>query len=183
MLEACMCCSAAGLGLADTPSRDPGKLRLAAPPALDADGQNEDLVPHAAGAARASFNMGNAIWIPGPKHMIDNIIGDMLERLTMFSWFQEHLRAAADMLSQKHYLDRLRFKIFSDTEFSSLFTSFEGGSLIMWRWSSLINVCKAVRRRKGPLRAQLCCNSWLATMCAHSVTFVETQTDIARDGA
>ena len=32
-------------------------------------------------------------WVPGSKHMIDNIIGDVLERLGQFKQFQSCLKA------------------------------------------------------------------------------------------
>lgn len=56
-----------------------------------------------------------------------------------------------DFLHQPHYRDRLQQKCFENTEFKSLFGSWEGGALIMWRWGSLVNVLKALKRRQGPL--------------------------------
>lgn len=59
-----------------------------------------------------------------------------------------------EMLHTAHYRDRIRKTIFEDvdSEYASLFKGFEGGSLIMWRWSSLIQVCRAMKLREGPLR-------------------------------
>lgn len=55
------------------------------------------------------------------------------------------------MLHNPHYRDRLRDKVFGDTEFTSLFNSWEGGSLITWRWGSLADAVRALKKRKGAL--------------------------------
>ena len=42
------------------------------------------------------FSLSNCLWIPGPKHMIDNIIGDTLGRLEAFKEFQSSLKACTE---------------------------------------------------------------------------------------
>lgn len=39
------------------------------------------------------FAMSNAILVPGPKHLIDNLIGDTLEKLEHFAEFQSALKS------------------------------------------------------------------------------------------
>lgn len=39
------------------------------------------------------FDLTNCLAVPGPKHMVDNIIGDVLERLGKFKWFQARLKS------------------------------------------------------------------------------------------
>ena len=39
------------------------------------------------------FSIRNALWVPGPKHMLHNITGDILERLKHFANFQQSLKA------------------------------------------------------------------------------------------
>ena len=53
---------------------------------------------------------------------------------------------------QPHYRDRLLDRIFKKTEFKDLFKSWEGGHLVMWRWSSLVECLRALKRRQGPLQ-------------------------------
>ena len=53
---------------------------------------------------------------------------------------------------QPHYRDRLLDRIFKNTEFKDLFKSWEGGHLVMWRWSSLVDCLRALKRRQGPLQ-------------------------------
>ena len=47
-------------------------------------------------AAPSNFSLPNCLWVPGPKHMIDNIIGDVLERLGQFKHFQSCLKACTE---------------------------------------------------------------------------------------
>lgn len=42
------------------------------------------------------FHLPNCLWVPGPKHLIDNIIGDVLERLEAFNEFQSSLKACTE---------------------------------------------------------------------------------------
>ena len=54
---------------------------------------------------------------------------------------------------QPHYRDRLCQKLFTQSEFKTLFESWEGGHLVMWRWSSLVDCLRALKRRQGPLQS------------------------------
>lgn len=59
------------------------------------------------------------------------------------------------MLANAHYRDRLRETVFAGPEGSgyySLFSSFEGGSFIPWRWGSLVSTARSLKRRAAPLR-------------------------------
>lgn len=42
------------------------------------------------------FSFCNAIFVPGPKHLLDNIIGDMLARMTHFEEFQGNLKICCE---------------------------------------------------------------------------------------
>ena len=65
-------------------------------------------------------------------------------------WSELSLRQ--DFLYQPHYRDRLHDRIFKSTQFEAMFKSWEGGHLVMWRWSSLVDCLRALKRRQGPLQ-------------------------------
>jgi len=48
-----------------------------------------------------TFCLKNCILVPGPKHMIDNVINDVLQKLKCFSDFQSSLKATVDALFLK----------------------------------------------------------------------------------
>ena len=73
---------------------------------------------------------------------------------------------AKDMLHTPHYRDRIRETIFGESEFASLFRSFEGGALIMWRWSSLVQTARSLKKRAGPLRMMWSMEKYLASASA-----------------
>ena len=67
------------------------------------------------------------------------------------------------MLQNQHYRDRIRETIFKDhPEYAGLFTGFEGGHLILWRWGSLVEAARAVKRRAAPLRLLWSIDKYLA---------------------
>ena len=97
------------------------------------------------------WDLSGTLNMPGLKHTFSNISGDVLKRWTQFPKFQEALTAVTTLHHQAFYRDRLEAIV--KTEFKPLFRFFEGGNLIMWRWSSLVDVCEALHRREGALRS------------------------------
>jgi hypothetical protein len=84
------------------------------------------------------------------------------------------------MLQTSHYRDRIKEKIFGDSEFSCLFEGFEGGSLIMWRWGSLVSTARALKRRSAPLRMLWSLEKYISDATAgedHAGQNVKTKTE------
>ena len=46
--------------------------------------------------ADATFSMEESLFIPGPKHMLDNIIGDMLQKMNEYEAFQSSLKVCCE---------------------------------------------------------------------------------------
>ena len=98
-----------------------------------------------------SWHLGAALNVPGLKHVFSNISSDVLDRWQEYSNFQEALSAVNQLHFQTFYRDRLQRIISSPMD--KLYTYYEGGNLISWRWSSLIDVAEAIHRRQGALKA------------------------------
>ena len=97
------------------------------------------------------WSLGGALNISGLKHIFSNISGDILKRWEEFANFQEALSAINTLHYQTFYRDRLQ-KLMKPP-MDKLYRYYEGGSLIMWRWSSLVDVAEALHRREGALRS------------------------------
>ena len=100
----------------------------------------------------ATWHLHGAINVPGVKHLFSNLSGDILNRWKEFKAFQEALTAVNTMHYQTFYRDRLQEVI--GEPLKNLFKFYEGGNLILWRWSSLVQVCEALHRREGALRTK-----------------------------
>ena len=90
--------------------------------------------------------------IPGQKHIMDNVQGDLVKKMAKFKQFQEQLSAVNTLMHQKFYRDRVR-ALMSGTPFVKLFESHRPGSLALWRWGSLVEVCSAFHKLEGALRS------------------------------
>lgn len=98
------------------------------------------------GFRKASYDFGESI-----RH-IHNSDYSFDHPIVRHPFYFSTIPSNEEMLHTSHYRDRLREKIFTDSGYESLFTSFEGGNLIMWRWGSLVATSRALKRRAGPLR-------------------------------
>ncbi|CAE7253412.1 unnamed protein product, partial [Symbiodinium necroappetens] len=115
----------------------------------------------AAAADGAFWSPSGALMCPGLKHLCSNIEGDVLRKLANFKQFQEQLKAANTLLHQKYYRDRLK-ELFKSHPAEQLFKYHDGGNLIVWRWGSLVEVCKAMHKREGALRSKWSLQKFLA---------------------
>eukprot|EP00435_Cladocopium_sp_Y103_P065190 s638_g27.t1 len=104
-----------------------------------------------AGTGPGSWSLGGALNVHGLKHIFSNISGDILKRWEEFAHFQEALVAVNTLHYQTFYRDRLQTLM--KPPMDKLYRHYEGGSLIMWRWSSLVDVAEALHRREGALRS------------------------------
>ena len=102
--------------------------------------------------AEASWHLHGAMNVPGIKHAFSNLSGDILQRWKDFKMFQEALTAVNTLHHQTFYRDRLAEVI--GEPLKKLFKYYEGGNLVLWRWSSLVQVCEALHRREGALRTR-----------------------------
>ena len=86
--------------------------------------------------AEASWHLHGAMNVPGIKHAFSNLSGDILQRWKDFKMFQEALTAVNTLHHQTFYRDRLAEVI--GEPLKKLFKYYEGGNLVLWRWSSLV---------------------------------------------
>lgn len=100
--------------------------------------------------AGTHWHLGGALNVSGVKHLFSNISVDVLKRREEFPHFQEALSAVNTMHHQTFYRDRIQQIMIPPMD--KLYKYYEGGNLIMWRWSSLVDVCEALHRREGALK-------------------------------
>ena len=89
---------------------------------------------------------------------------------TLDTWFQAaiwmQVKGLTQLMHTQFYRDRLVHTHFKGTVWANMFSSWEAGAFIPWRWGSLVNVCKGLWRRKGPLTTMwssikfTCGNTW-----------------------
>ena len=76
------------------------------------------------------------------------------------------VKGLTQLMHTQFYRDRLVHTHFKGTAWEKMFSSWEAGAFIPWRWGSLVNVCKGLWRRKGPLTTMwssikfTCSNTW-----------------------
>ena len=63
---------------------------------LGSNGKLEFMCPADMVPEFGEFALMNALYIPGPKHMLDNVIGDMLQRMKHFDRWQGELKICCD---------------------------------------------------------------------------------------
>ena len=131
------------------------------------------------GTVPDSWSLGGALNVNGLKHIFSNISGDILKRWEEFSHFQEALSAINTLHYQTFYRDRLQKLMRPPMD--KLYRYYEGGSLIMWRWSSLVDVAEALHRREGALRSCWNLQAFLNIGRNNSGTTRGQQKDGARD--
>ncbi|CAJ1427832.1 unnamed protein product, partial [Effrenium voratum] len=103
----------------------------------------------------------SSLMLPGLKHVFDNVSGDVLGWMRGFRDWQEKLQSLNMLLYQKYYRDRVKVLFDRDPVWKRLFTHYEGGNLILWRWGSLVEVCEAIQKREGALKARWSLSSFL----------------------
>ena len=97
------------------------------------------------------WSLAGCLRIPGQKHIMDNIAGDLTKKMLKFKDFQEQLSSLNTLMHQKYYRDRLK-ALMSGTPYVKLFEYHKPGSLALWRWGSLVDVCDAFHKLEGALR-------------------------------
>ena len=53
--------------------------------------------------ADETFSMEESLFIPGPKHMLDNIIGDMLQKMNEYEAFQSSLKVCCEAWTRQQH--------------------------------------------------------------------------------
>ena len=121
---------------------------------IDQDEKKEEVANHGlaiGGQNRFLWTLSGAITIPGQKHVFDNLSSDLTKQMFHFKTFQSDLSVVNHLMHQKFYRDRLK-TLMTGTPYARLFDSHKPGSLAMWRWGSLVEVCQAFHSLEGALR-------------------------------
>ncbi|CAJ1366636.1 unnamed protein product, partial [Effrenium voratum] len=143
-----------------TPARpSAGSVRLCLPDDDDDDGAPG--LPGPGPGRCEPWTLAGSLMLPGLKHVFDNVSGDVLGRMRGFRDWQEKLQSLNMLLYQKYYRDRVKVLFDRDPVWKRLFTHYEGGNLILWRWGSLVEVCEAIQKREGALKARWSLSSFL----------------------
>ncbi|CAE7256194.1 unnamed protein product [Symbiodinium natans] len=163
--------------------------QFARPPAaggvidLESDSEQVPGVPVPEAAERAlqdtsagpfRWHMGGSLMVPGLKHICSNIQGDVLARLEHFKSFQEQVKAVNTLLHQKFYRDRIK-QLYKGKATERLFSFYDGGCLILWRWGSLVAVCDSLHKREGALREEWNLQRFLQTTAGNVHLELDTE--------
>eukprot|EP00438_Fugacium_kawagutii_P008672 Skav218415 [mRNA] locus=scaffold4660:8100:9778:- [translate_table: standard] len=108
-----------------------------------------------------TWSLNGSVVIPGQKHIMSNISGDLTQKMLHFKEFQNKLSALNTLMHQKYYRDRLKH-LMSGTPYVRLFEYHSAGCLILWRWGSLVTVCESFHKLEGALRTHWDLRKFLA---------------------
>lgn len=94
-----------------------------------------------------------ALFVPGMKHLMDNLLKDLVRQLPHYKQEVEpHLKALETILSNKWYRDRLQHTCFAEENLGQLFRSWSS-NLCSHRWESVAGFVQEVLTVEGPLRS------------------------------
>lgn len=131
------------------------------PERINIDADECDPKPQPLEDRKFMWSLNGSLVIPGQKHIMSNISGDLTQKMLHFKDFQNKLSALNTLMHQKYYRDRLKH-LMSGTPFAKLFEYHSAGCLILWRWGSLVTVCESFHKLEGALRTQWDLRKFLA---------------------
>jgi len=93
-----------------------------------------------------------ALYVPGMKHLMDNLLKDILRQLPHYKKsIEPHLKALEHVLSNKWLRERLQQTCFADSGFESPVATWSS-NLQTHRWEAVASFIKEVLPLQGPLR-------------------------------